>query len=154
MARRLVIVLLCALAPGCKSMGGFGNALGGLGHAAGHLASGLGHVAGHAAAGLARAAPAVARGMSHAGPGLGRALGNSVVRASESVAEAIIEGDFEYEVNQDVSAPRDPCASCPIDVNCEDCSGYGGYACELAPPGKDSTCMSTAPSSVVPFAAN
>ncbi|HEY1557057.1 MAG TPA: hypothetical protein VGF94_19615 [Kofleriaceae bacterium] len=126
------IVLLCA---GCRGMGGLGRGLG-------HLAGGLGKATGALAKGVGHAAPAVARG-------LGRELGTSVKVAGHvavHVAEPVIETTIEAAAAQQVLAPDDPCFACPLDVDCQDCVGYGGRACM---PGFDpagvATCVTADP---------
>jgi hypothetical protein len=109
------LVLLCA---GCKGMGGLGRGFG-------HLASGLGKATGAVAKGIGHAAPAVAHGIGHE-------LGTSVKVAGHvavRVADPVIETTIEAAATQQVVAPQDPCNECPIDVDCEDCAGFGGRAC-------------------------
>ncbi|MDB4955737.1 MAG: hypothetical protein JWO36_3306 [Myxococcales bacterium] len=152
MTRRLVLVLLCVvLAPGCKAMGGFGRAMGGLGHVAsgfgrvaGHAASGFGRIAGHAASGLAHATPSL-NVLSHAGS----ILGSTALRTTEAVAEAPLSSNIDY--GEPDTAMPDPCSSCPSNLDCGLCTGYGGYTCELALLESSAMCVSTGPPNVVPF---
>lgn len=108
------------LGAGCKGMGG----LGGLAHGFGHVASGFGKVAGAAAKGIGHAAPAVVHGLGTGLAKTGVAAGHVVVHA-----EPAIETTLEAAAAAQALSVEDPCNSCPIEVQCEDCAGFGGRTC-------------------------
>jgi len=145
----LALVVLLALAPGCKGMGG--------------VMSGLGKVAAGAARGVAHAAPAVARGMARTAPVVARAAAHTaptVLRATEAVvevaADAILSAPIELDLGPGaVALPAmppgadDPCQTCPVD-DCGACAGYAGYACVASPAGALARCESSAPPDAPP----
>jgi hypothetical protein len=155
----LVLALLLALAPGCKSMGG--------------IASGLGKVAGGVARGVSKAGPVIARGVAKAGPTISRgasAVARGVVRTApaalqvaQATAQAAIEStmvpEFTWDISTDAQAGVhdsdvvDPCDVCPLDADCGACVGYAGYACVAAPVGVLARCTSSAPPDAPPAAA-
>jgi hypothetical protein len=140
------LVALVALGPGCKGMGGV---LSGLGNAAGGLASGVAKGVAHVGPALARSVGtvggAVARGVVHTAP--------SVLRATEAVvetaAEVALSPDVEIVIRADASPEHpvmlDPCEACPVDVDCDACAGFAGYACLPSPAGANARCESSAP---------
>jgi hypothetical protein len=140
------LIALVAVAPGCKGMGGV---LSGLGKAAGGLASGVAkgvaHVGPALAKGVGTVGGAVARGVAHTAP--------SVLRATEAVvetaAEIALSPDVEIAITVDASPQHpvmlDPCEVCPVDVDCDACTGFAGYACLPSPAGASARCESSAP---------
>lgn len=140
------LVALLAWGTGCKGMGGV---LSGLGKAAGGLASGV-------AKGVAHAGPALAKGVGT----VGGAVASGVVHAAPTVlraTEAVIETAAEVALSPDVeivipveASPQqpamiDPCEVCPVDVDCDACVGFAGYACLPSPAGASARCESSAP---------
>jgi hypothetical protein len=147
---RIALVVLVALGPGCKSMGG--------------MMSGLGKVAAGAARGVAHAAPAVARGVAHASGAVAKGVVRStptVLRATEAVIETAAEvawampTEIEVDLGPGVGPPPgarpgdDPCQTCPVD-DCGACTGYAGYACVASPAGALARCESSAPPDAPP----
>src|SRR5262249_32608285 len=134
MRRHCVLVLLVlASVPGCKSMGAIGS---GFGKIAAGAASGIAHAAPVVAKGVAKVAPAIARtaasgarGRAHAGP--------HRLRAAEAVAEATLRGPDIIVIEAEPPPPpalADPCQACPVD-DCGTCAGFAGYACVASPAG-------------------
>jgi hypothetical protein len=157
-------VLVVALF-GCKGMGHLGS---GLGHVASGIGKGIAHAApavaksvGTVAATTAKGVGSVAKGAGTVGKGMGTAVrgvaqaGSLAVRVGEPVAEALLDAavpDVVF-VEQPVMTPPiyDPCLECALDATCDQCTGYGGYACEVAPAGARGRCESTAPADVDPL---
>jgi len=140
MARRTVLLLLLvlALAPGCKGMGGIAS---GLGKVAAGAASGVAKAGVAMATGVAKAAPVIAKGVAHAAP--------HVLRVTEAVAQAALTSP-DVEIVIPVGAPpapipADPCAVCPTTDDCGACTGFSGYACVASPAGALAQCESSAP---------
>ena len=125
---RVLLAVLLALVPGCKSMGS--------------VASGFGKVA----AGAARAVPDIARGVARATP--------TVLRTAASVAEVMAtSGEFEIGAPIEVApgtTMSDPCQICPSDEDCGACAGFAGYACVESPAGALGRCESSAPPDAEP----
>jgi hypothetical protein len=118
MLRHAMLVLgLIGGISACKGLGGLAS---GLGHVASGVARAVPKVAGEAAQVASHAVPVVARATLHAVP--------DVIRAVDIVGAVETSGD-PVEVEVGVDAP-DPCDACPMTVDCNSCTGYGGHVCE------------------------
>ena len=145
----LALIVLLAVAPGCKSMGGV---MSGLGHAAAGVAHGVAHAAPAVAHGMAKAAPAVAHVAARTAPDVLRATEAVVEVAAEAVLSTPIELDLGPGAVAVPAAPPgadDPCQACSLD-DCGVCVGYAGYACVASPAGALAHCESSAPPDAPP----
>jgi X-X-X-Leu-X-X-Gly heptad repeat protein len=155
-ARLASFLVVLALVPGCKGMGGLASGLGkvagGIGRAAngaGRIVGGVGRVTGSA---LSHAGPALARGVGRAAPVLGRAAVH-VLPVVEDVAEGVAlagrapDGVIEPEYTTSSGGPliddHDACNYCPDDLPCDACVGDDGGACHLTPGNAYTRCAST-----------
>ncbi|HTR56266.1 MAG TPA: hypothetical protein VMJ10_36585 [Kofleriaceae bacterium] len=112
--RPIAVVVLCVAAgAGCKGMGGLARGFG-------HVASGFGKVAGVAAKGISHAAPAIV----HVAHGVGVTAAHVAVHA-----EPVVETTIEAAAVTHALAP-DPCNACPLELQCAECAGIDGRACE------------------------
>lgn len=148
MAVRLAsVVVILALVPGCKGMGGFASGFGKVAGGFGKAAAGVGRVTGsalaHATPVIARAAPVVARGAIRALPAI-EDVAEGIVLAGMDDAPRPVE-DREREEGGPLIDDHDPCGRCPDDLPCELCAGDGGAACRLTPADSFTRCESTAP---------
>jgi hypothetical protein len=152
MRRHCVLaVVVVALLPGCKGMGGFAS---GLGKVAAGAATGLAKAAPVVAKGVAKAAPVIAKGVARAAPVVVHGVAHAAPRAlrvAGAIAEASVTSpSFTVVVPATpTSLPPDPCYACPLD-DCEACAGYAGYACLVSPPGAPARCESSAPPDAAP----
>ena len=147
---RLLLVVVLALVPGCKSMGsvmsGFGK-----------VAAGAARLVPDAAGAVAKATPVIAKGVAQVGGAVARGVVRAtpeVLRTTASVAEALAtSSDFWMAVPIEVAPPAgssDPCLICPLDAECGECVGYAGYACVESPAGALGRCESSAPPDAEP----
>jgi hypothetical protein len=103
---RSLIVVAFALGA-CKGGGGFGHALGGLGHAASHAAGGLGHVA----SGLGHGASHVSHNLGKVGGGVavrgvrGVGGGGGAVDGVAQVAGQMLESAVDIAANIALNTP-------------------------------------------------